>query len=432
MSKIMTLLLVLVFILPGIFLFLPVKAEYNGNITIDADGSVNPSTAPLKHVANVYAVTSDVSGQITVNKSNIVLDGNSHILTPPSIFGYGITLNGVSNVTVTNFIITGGAIGINVKGTSNIVINNTIRRTDNWIYSIQGDPTAAIALMDASSNVIARNNLESCTVGIHLISWHSKQCSNNQIFENNFTDCSNAIAIYDSSDNRIYHNNFFNNKILLRDTGYFGYSLPSFNTWDDSHQFGNYWSDYQIRYPYATEISNTGVGDTPYFVKPNNYVDPSTVSRQEAKDYWTYTNAQYQKNTDHYPLMQPFNLGNYLLKTTPPKISVLSPLNQTYSVSSVSLVFTVDKPFNWTGYSLDGEENVPITGNVTLTDLSNGLHNVTIHANDTFGNLGVSETISFTVAVPEPFPVVPLAAASAVAAFAAGAGLLIYFKKRKH
>jgi parallel beta-helix repeat protein len=408
---------------------LPVKAEYNGNITIDADGRVNPSTAPLKQAGNAYSLTGDINGTITINNNNMVLDGNGYRLSVPSIFNYGITLNGVSNVTVTNFTITGGAKGIDITGSTNIIANNTISGADNWIYSMS-QPTAAISLNDASSNLITGNNLKSNKVGLGLVSWSSKQCSNNQIVGNNFTDCSTAINIYDSSNNRFYYNNFFNNRILLNDNGYYGYSLPSFNIWDDSHKFGNYWSDYEIRYPYATEISNTGVGDTPYFVKPNNYVDPSTVSRQEAKDYWTHINAQYANNTDHYPLMQPFNIDDYLLRTTPPRISVLSPTNQTYNKSSTSLVFSVNKPLNWTGYSLDGQDNVTVAGNATLSGLAYGVHNVTVYAKDMFGNVGTSETVSFSVEVP--FPTTLVVTASGVAVVIVGAGLLVYFKKRKH
>jgi hypothetical protein len=433
MARSAALLLILSLAISPIISVLPVNAEYSGNITIGADGSINPSTAPLKQVGNIYSLTSDVSGRIRVNNNNLVLDGNKHRVTAPSIFNYGIALNGVSNVTVVNFVITGGAIGINVNGTSNIVADNTISGTDNGIYSIQ-EPTAAIALHDSSSNLITGNNLESNKVGLILVSWHPKRCTNNQIVENNFKDSSTAITIYDSSNNSIYHNNFINNKILLQDNGYSGYSLPSFNIWDDGHTFGNYWSDYTIRYPYATEINATGVGDTPYFVKPNNYVDISTLSRQEAKSHWTYINAQYTKNTDHFPLMQPFKIGNYMVKTTPPKISVLSPLNQTYNETTTSLVFSLDKPLIWTGYSLDGKENVTIIGNTTIADLANGLHNVTIYANDTYGNMGVSQTISFTVDVPEPFSVVPVVAASAAVALVvvtAIAGLLLYLKKHK-
>jgi N-acetylneuraminic acid mutarotase len=123
----------------------------------------------------------------------------------------------------------------------------------------------------------------------------------------------------------------------------------------------------------------------------------------------------------------------YMLATTPPEMSFLSPLNQTYYNSSVSLVFTVDKPVNWMGYSLDGKDNVTITGNTTITGLSAGLHNITVYAKDEFENIGASEPISFSVAEePEPFPAAPVAAASAATVAVVGVGLLVYFRKRKH
>jgi hypothetical protein len=73
-----------------------------------------------------------------------------------------------------------------------------------------------------------------------------------------------------------------------------------------------------------------------------------------------------------------------------------------------------------------------VAGNTTLADLSMGEHNVTVYAWDTAGNMGASETVTFTVAVPAPFPTVPVAAASVAVVAAVIAGLLVYFKKRKH
>jgi hypothetical protein len=122
----------------------------------------------------------------------------------------------------------------------------------------------------------------------------------------------------------------------------------------------------------------------------------------------------------------------FTVETTAPKIKVLSPLTQTYTETSVSLVFTLDRQANWTGYSIDNEENVTVTGNVSLTGLPNGLHNLTVYANDTYANMGTSETISFTVDVPNSFSVVPIAVVSAVVvSVAASAVFLIYSKKRK-
>jgi ATP-dependent protease ClpP protease subunit len=130
--------------------------------------------------------------------------------------------------------------------------------------------------------------------------------------------------------------------------------------------------------------------------------------------------------------MEPFNSTFYAIETTPPKISILSPLNQTYNESSVPLVFSADKTINWAGYSLDGQQNVTITANSTIANATNGLHSIIVYANDTFGNVVSSETISFTITKPSPIPTVTVVAiAAALAAVIVVAGLFVYFKKRK-
>jgi len=112
----------------------------------------------------------------------------------------------------------------------------------------------------------------------------------------------------------------------------------------------------------------------------------------------------------------------------PPEVKVVSPVSQTYNESSVSLVFTVNKPVSWMGYSLDGQDNVTITGNTTISGLTNGVHNLTLYAKDTFENTGASETVSFSVEAPFPATLVVAPVASVVVI---GAVLAIYFKKRK-
>jgi hypothetical protein len=49
------------------------------------------------------------------------------------------------------------------------------------------------------------------------------------------------------------------------------------------------------------------------------------------------------------------------------------------------------------GYSLDNKENITIEAETRLLDLSQGIHNVTMYANDTFGNMGVSNTVLFSL-----------------------------------
>lgn len=86
-----------------------------------------------------------------------------------------------------------------------------------------------------------------------------------------------------------------------------------------------------------------------------------------------------------------------LTVTAPLTISIVSPENTTYTTANVSLNFTINEAVSWMGYSLDGQGNVTITGNVTLIGLSNGSHQVIVYANDTVGNMGSSQTVYFTV-----------------------------------
>jgi hypothetical protein len=91
----------------------------------------------------------------------------------------------------------------------------------------------------------------------------------------------------------------------------------------------------------------------------------------------------------------------YATTTLPPiplNVSIVSPENTTYTTNEIPLNFKTNKPISSTYYySLDGEANVAITENTTLTNLTNGTHNLTIYAEDNNGNTEASETIYFTV-----------------------------------
>jgi hypothetical protein len=116
----------------------------------------------------------------------------------------------------------------------------------------------------------------------------------------------------------------------------------------------------------------------------------------------------------------------------PPEISILSPENKTYAEGNIALNFTVDKQVAWVGYSLDNQPQVTITENITLSNLSNGLHNITVYAKDDFDVMGVSETIHFTIDPPEPFPATLVIAAASISVAVAIIGFIVYQKKRKH
>jgi hypothetical protein len=114
-----------------------------------------------------------------------------------------------------------------------------------------------------------------------------------------------------------------------------------------------------------------------------------------------------------------------------PKITIVSPENKTYFTEDTALNFAVDEPVFSVHFMLDSGTPVEISGNTTLEGLEVGAHNITVFGFDASGNRGTSETIYFTVDVPEPFPAA-LVMASIITVTVVGIGLLVYFKKRKH
>jgi len=88
--------------------------------------------------------------------------------------------------------------------------------------------------------------------------------------------------------------------------------------------------------------------------------------------------------------------ANY--EITPPVINILSPQNQTYINSTIPLTYTIYdfSSISWIGYSLDNQSSTTITGNTTLT-VEDGTHRIVVYANDSFGNMGCSQIVYFTI-----------------------------------
>ncbi len=122
---------------------------------------------------------------------------------------------------------------------------------------------------------------------------------------------------------------------------------------------------------------------------------------------------------------------HFTVDTSPPAVTVLELESKKYLESEVHLNFTINEPVSKISYVLDGQENVTIAGNCTLTNLLYGEHNITVFAMDKVGNTGASESINFTIARElEPFPTTLVVAAAVIVAVF-GIGLLLNFMKRK-
>jgi len=198
--------------------------------------------------------------------------------------------------------------------------------------------------------------------------------SQNTIFGNNVT----TYFFPSTADSLFYENNFPYPKSAGTEA----------NRWDNG-TIGNYWLNYNSKYPNATQIDNTGLGDTPYLIDDNN--------------------------TDHNPLMFPSQISmldpimaTHPIVTSAPTIEITSPSpnNKSYNTTFIPLVFCVDAT-NWICFSLDNQANVTISGNVTLTDIGQGNHSLIVYASGTFGNIEKSNTTSFSIAPPTLSPSPP-------------------------
>lgn len=114
----------------------------------------------------------------------------------------------------------------------------------------------------------------------------------------------------------------------------------------------------------------------------NNEFDPYT---------WTlYTPKETKQGTSSPPDTQSPD-------TAQPKIVIFSPEEfKTYTEENIQLTFSVDGSTSWVGYSLNRGQVVTITGNTTLSGLTDRWHSLTVYAKDTAGNTW-SETIYFSI-----------------------------------
>jgi len=132
-------------------------------------------------------------------------------------------------------------------------------------------------------------------------------------------------------------------------------------------------------------------------------VDRTPVMSDNDNDYRSWQRYPNGQDSWHFrPSTKGSTNGGEPPPEQPPIISILSPENRTYSTTSIPLSFTISETTSWIGYSLDGQANATITGNITLSDLFDGLHYVIVYANDTIGNMGMSNTVYFTIDTTPP------------------------------
>jgi parallel beta-helix repeat protein len=255
--------------------------------------------------------------------------------------GNGIFLKCCQNTTVTQNTVSGNSdSGIGTTSCDEIVIAENSIDQCNFGISPAGQTSNHSGGRGSTNLVIFRNNITNCNPGIYF-SLSSNNLISQNLFrgnaygvnlvassKNNFTEntfienSGGALRISDAYNNTFLHNNFIDNELdsQVLTQWYFG-SIYETNVWDDGHE-GNYWSNFEDRYPNASENPRTKTWNTAF------YID--------------------EVNIDHYPLVNPNEIGTdepadslLPLITPSPKPSTSEPLPTvlvTVSVASIAII----------------------------------------------------------------------------------------------
>ncbi len=371
------------------------------------------------------------------------------------IFGNHVTASGWSCITLIS--------------SSNITISeNTLDDSHRGIHLLESNSSIV------SENRIGQNSIE----GIWL-----DTASRNIIVRNTVEENAYAIRLYQSSNNSIHSNNLLSNALQVYDVSWGCKACnPSLNQWVNSSILsGNFWSDYVERYPNATEGLKPDIWNTPYIIDENNrdecpLISPSgdleppladagpdvasvlgaTVAFNGGKSTddlairsysWSLTDGESQFLSGMQPSHTFSNIGDFevVLNVSDYSgnwntdgvvvrvriITIQSPRNMTYHTGEVLLDLIGSPSFSWIGYSLDSQANVTVAENATLSELTLGLHNLTVYAHDATGNTWVSDPVYFSVDLKEAAPSLIEAAVIFVMVGVISGFALLYLKKLK-
>jgi parallel beta-helix repeat protein len=175
----------------------PVLAS--GTIYIRTDGSIDPPTAPIQRVGDIYTLTGNIvidsySG-IVIQRDSIVFDGA----------GYTIQGNWTGSGT--------SRTGIDLSGRRNVTIKETEIRAFYWgvyLYFSFDNSITRNNLTNLSSNVLLWNSSNNRVVGNDVsggaVGVWSNWSFNNTIVGNNLTNNTDGIVISHSFNDRIENN----------------------------------------------------------------------------------------------------------------------------------------------------------------------------------------------------------------------------------
>jgi len=252
---------------------------------VNQQNKVVPADAGFVGIINCTNITVQ-NLNLTNNPEGILLVSTTDsIITHNNIenSGTGLSIKNSQNVTVIGNHVT----GISVVGSNSIVIIRNdvansrgvgISLTDSKGVIVSGNNITAnsnggVKLLFSNGNNVSHNCIaDNQYAGIDIVGHNILFCSENRFIGNTLIENNGwGIRLSGAENNTFYHNNFIDNKVSdgLQVSNPWFWGHPEKNVWDNGFE-GNYWSDYVTRYPNATEIDGSGIGNTPFVVNEVN------------------------------------------------------------------------------------------------------------------------------------------------------------------
>jgi parallel beta-helix repeat protein len=200
-----------------------VSADYYGDITINADGSITPSDAPITRKGYTYTLTDNIYGTITIQKPRITLDGDGYSVIG-AWSGFGVFVEYMAGVTVKNLQVKAFMNGILIGYSSDVTVEgNTVSDCYRGIFlarsyhcTVKGNSVSmcasnGIRLYVSHSNIVKENTVWYNNYGIYL-----RFSNRNTVKENTISE--NAYGAYFSSahDNCLKMNHFQENIVAMQ------------------------------------------------------------------------------------------------------------------------------------------------------------------------------------------------------------------------
>jgi len=275
----------------------------NNNLTVNNNNGIYIGDSSSNTVSNNTISSNDWYGIYLKDSTDNKMRSNNITNNYEGILLWNSSYN---NIITSNSITLNSYNGIYFHTSySNTIDNNNIKKNGGGIelhYSsgnrIGGNTIISnywdgIYLRNSYGNTITDNNIMNNDDGIYLYGSSSNSIVSNNIINNGYWYSGGGIYLdYSSINNIIYHNNFINEESNAVDNGN--------NTWDDG-EYGNYWGDYEERYPNALKIQHKGIWSIHYEIPGGTNKDTCPLLKEwpksKSKDYIEKHNNQHKSIT---------------------------------------------------------------------------------------------------------------------------------------